>query len=278
MGLGIGVSTQNRKALLLECLNAVWNFSSDDALIVIGDDASSDGTHQAIQEWIDQRSFVNKTPIEVLTHPEILGISNNKNRIVSALMKDPAIEDIILIEDDVIPIAPQWCEAFIETARIHTEAHLLFMPSESRYGPTKVAQEDQKYSIAWRRHCAGMCMYWRASLLREVGNFEKRFGRYGWEHNLQTAKSLAAQWHDPEGPYPHCVAVEPMLKALDMERAAKGKPELSTCGTLSAKMLMASHNHQVYSDSISVLRAKYSDVEKKSNEDKKIHRMKYFQD
>lgn len=273
--IGFGISCQNRKELTLKCLEAVCKFAPMQSPIFISDDASTDGTPDAICEIKKRLGMHN---VRLLESPSMLGISNNKRKLVDALLADSRIEDIVLIEDDVIPIAWNWTHAFIQTAYQNAEAHLIYAPTERKYGPVRFRTGTSPFEIEWKQYCSGMIMYFRASLLREVGNFEAGFRRYGWDHNLMTARCLLAQWRDPGGPYPHCLMAEKEItvRAMDVEAEKDGRPETSTCGDVMIKMRMAGENKPLYEQRLSELRVKYSEVEKKSDSEKLAQRLKYF--
>lgn len=273
--IGFGISCQNRKDLTLKCLEAVWGFALPKSPIFISDDASTDGTPDAIREAKERLRMHN---VRLLESPTVLGISNNKRKLVDALLGDARLEDIILIEDDVQPIQPNWFEVFLETANRNAEAHLLYMPTDRKYGPTKNKTGNAPFQIEWKLYCSGMIMYFKAALLREVGNFEPSFRRYGYDHNEMTARCLLAQWKDPGGPYPHCLAAESQKVVLSMDEEASkhGRPETSTCGDPMIKMRMAGDNKNLYETRLSTYRVKYSELEKKSDEEKLAQRLRFF--
>lgn len=272
--IGFGISTHNRKGLLLETLTSVWKYAPLGSEIVIGDDCSTDGTVQEIKNWIHKAGIRNMHLIE---HPQVVGISNNKADILAKLLSYPC-EDIILIEDDVIPVAADWYQEFIQTAYRNAEAHLLYMPTERKYGQTLVTDGESKFPVQWKVYCSGMIMYFRKALLLEVGNFERRFLRYGWDHNELSARCLLAQWKDPGGPYPHCYSAErnAVVRSLDIEMVISNRPETSTCGTVSEKMMLANQNKKLYDSLLSSYRVQYSDVEKKTDAEKQAKRLSYF--
>jgi hypothetical protein len=243
--------------------------------IFISDDASTDGTPDALYEMKKRLGMHN---VRILEAGQMLGISNNKRKLVDALLAQSKVQDIVLVEDDVIPIKFNWANVFIDTAYKNAEAHLIYAPTDRKYGPTKFKTGEPPFEIEWKQYCSGMIMYFRSSLLREVGNFEAGFKRYGYDHNLMSARCLLAQWRDPGGPYPHCLAaeLENTVNALDVEASKNGRPEESTCGDVMIKMRMAGENKALYDQRLSELRVKYSEVEKKSDEEKLAQRLKYF--
>ncbi len=274
MSVGFGICTQNRKALLLQCLDAVWKFAPLGSEIVIGDDCSTDGSPDVVTDWIAERGIRNT---HLIRSPEMAGISNNKRKIIERLLSY-SVDDVILIEDDVIPLVPLWYDTFIQTAYRNQEAHLLYMPTERKYGITNHVTGVPEYPISWKVYCSGMIMYWRTSLLWEVGNFQPGFKRYGWDHNEMTARCLLAQYRDPGGPYPHCLAAErdKVVRAMDIEAANTGQNEDSTCGTVQEKMLLANQNKPLYEQLFGTYRVMYSGMELKSPEEKLKRRQKFF--
>lgn len=204
---GFGISTRNRKELVLQCLEAVWNYADKDDVLVVCDDASTDGTYLAMKEWVSSHSHHFRCPVNLLLNQFQAGVAGTKFRIVEQLLQQRP-DEIILIEDDVMPLSTVWADAILSTALEHTQAHLLYLPTNWKYGITfSTTGKPNCYQIEWKQLCSGMIMYFRAQLLRQVGNFEKKFGLFGYEHNYLTAQCLVAQGLNPEI-YPHCAVLE----------------------------------------------------------------------
>lgn len=256
--LGIGISTYNRKELSLRCLEAVLKYSPKDALIAISDDGSTDGTPQSLITWVSNSKDTEER-VSVLGRKEHRGISASKKALTDCLLAVPEVEDIILLEDDVIPQVANWSNCWIETARENQQAHLLYLPG-ARYGRVLSVTGNDPTRIEWKVYCSGLVMYFRSELLKEIGSFNEKFTNYGWEHNELTARALLAQGQKPDGLYPHCVRAQETnsLLALDIDEAKRDYYEVAQYNKqASAKMQTASNNRPLYDNLIRGMRERF---------------------
>ena len=272
--IAVGISTYNRKALALRCLEAVWQYAGEDTIIAIADDGSTDGTPAAISDFIaNVSSPLSFIPIIFIGRKEHRGIAATKKSLTDQLLATKEVTDLLLIEDDVIPIADGWMNKFIETARANLQAHLLYLPTTWKYGKTFFVTGSEPTQVEWKVYASGLVMYFRASLLREIGTFDERFGHYGFEHNELTSRALAAQGQDPEK-YPHCAWAEKSnsLLALDIIEEKLPYAENAAHNKLaSSKMAMAQQNKPLYERLM-------KDHRNKFNDDRRlvVERSKYF--
>ena len=276
--IGFGISTCNRKEYLMECLDAVWKFMPADGALVIGDDGSTDGTAEMLRSFLDGVKWGNGKVLISSNLGDRKSIARNKRTITDSILRAwPDVEDIILIEDDVVPQNENWWRTFRDTAAANTEPHLLYMPTLLKYGPVRKTTGPDPLQIQWKRNCSGMVMYFRAALLREVGSFEPGFGLYGWDHNELSNRCLAAAWHAPEV-YPHCLAAERdgVLKSKDVDFERRGEQATSSCGTLAERTHLAKQNQPLYAKKLSEARRAYAPFQGKSESEQVAHRMQYF--
>jgi hypothetical protein len=283
MTIAFGLSTQERKDLLLETLNLVWKYAPEDSPICICDDASSDGTPDAIEKWIETTEGA-KGRVSLVTHQTIRGVAQTKSDILTMLMSQPEVTDVILLEDDCQPTMCGWYESFLRTAHEHHQAHLLYLPTNFKYGNIMRTDEGEN-PVAWKTHCSGLLMYFRAELLAQVGFFENRFGRYGYDHNEFTSRCLLAQWHHPTALYPHCVAAERDYALISLDMIAEANKHFFPSSTLDengsnrAKILLARANKPLYDFLIGQYISTYQDTRlaNKTPEEKLAQRSTFFQ-
>jgi hypothetical protein len=161
------------------------------------------------------------------------------------VLSHPEVTDVFLMEDDLFPVKESWYQIFIDTAFEHSQAHLLFMPTEKKYGLT-LRTDDGTNPIQWKQYCSGMLMYWRRKLVEEIGGFDSGFRRYGYEHNEMTSRSLVAEFMCPTL-YPHCLRAErdATLFSRDVEGERLNKMVPSSTDMM-AKQKLARDNEAHY--------------------------------
>lgn len=260
--IGFGISTRNRREEVLACLAAVHKYADQADEIVICDDASDDGTQAALKPW-EERGDGPK--VQLLWNPQQVGVAGTKFRIVELLLLTKA-DEIILIEDDVLPTAANWHTSILDTAHTEKQAHLLYLPTNWKYGVTLETTGRGRTQIEWKIYCSGLIMYFRASLLRKVGNFDKRFGKFGYEHNELTSRCLVAQGLNPVR-YPHCkvLEAETLVQATDVltTRPKMAYHEVAQFNKdMQYKMQLAHQNKPLYDGLMQVIKADYQVLEK----------------
>jgi hypothetical protein len=280
--IAFGLSTQDRKELFFQVLEAVYKYAPEKSLIVINDDGSSDGSKDAIANWIKDREATGGGPqLSFTWSDKVIGVSNSKHNLVQRILEYPTVTDVVLIEDDVLPMRDLWWDYLIKCAWENKQAHLLFLPTPYKYGNT-VALTQSARPIAWKTHCSGLIMYFREELLRELKGFETRFGRYGWDHNELTSRCLIAQMQSPTI-YPHCMELETEHAVLskDIEaEALKVKLPSSTLDSspsgLVTKIVLARQNKALYDELMVRYNAAYLLVKDETVEEKDAHRTRFY--
>lgn len=283
--LAFGISTQNRKGMFFEVLEAVYKYAPEDSVVVIHDDGSTDGTQQAMKEWMFQH--IRGPAVVFLTTDKILGVAKAKNALVKYFLGtkwETPISDVFLIEDDVLPMVDGWWKYFLDCAWEHKQAHLLFLPTlqvGGKYGTTLATTEGDN-PITWKTHCSGLVMYFRQELLLEMKGFEERFGRYGYDHNELTSRCLVAQMQDP-AIYPHCVKTESEFALLSRDMEAERQNKILPSSTADdspkgnrTKAALARQNKALYDELMAKYRAAYGNVARVPEHQKLAHRHHYY--
>lgn len=280
MSLGFGISTQNRKKLFFETLEAVYKYAPTNSLIVINDDASTDGTKEDIRTWMCDMAKDGPRVVLIGTD-KIVGVANSKSNLVHQLLVEPSVTDIFLIEDDVLPMVDGWWQFFLDTAWEHKQAHLLYLPTKYKYGKTLMLQ-DGPNPIEWKQYCSGLVMYFREELLRPLKGFENRFGRYGWEHNELTSRCLVAQMMNPVH-YPHCASAETnhalISRDIESERFHKTLESSTTDDSPDGKrtkQILARQNAALYKELMDLYHRAFLNVQNHSETEKLAHRTRYY--
>ena len=159
------IPTYNRKVLLKKCINSLINQSYKDFEIIVVDDGSTDGTKDLIKNYEQIRYLrqENKGP----GNARNLGIKNAGGSIIA------------FTDDDCIP-DKDWLKNalhyFDDPAVIGVEGKTL---KKGKLTPTSIPIINEyggKYSTC--------NMFYRLSLLKEIGGFDKRFRFSGEDSNL----------------------------------------------------------------------------------------------
>lgn len=170
-----------------------------------------------------------------------MGVAKTKNAAIRILLQKYDFSHMVIMEDDVRPIKPDWEKVLIETATCNDQKHLTYSPGkEAHYGVTRRLEGPASRQIAWKRNVSGFLLYFERKFLEEIGPFDERFGLYGWEHNALSDKALSWQGISPQT-YPHCLELERgvYIEADDMK---------NKCGPGEAKKrnMMAKQNEGLY--------------------------------
>lgn len=164
MKIGIGITTHNRPALVVNALKKIQEFTpSDDCKIVIVDDASDE--------------VLPGLEVGVFRFQQNVGIARAKNKCLE-LLDD--CEHIFLFDDDTWPIAPEWWRPYAESR----EPHLMYLfenwSNGSPVGDDRVIYRDG--AIVAHTAARGCMLYVRRSVLDVVGGMDVRFGKAMNEH------------------------------------------------------------------------------------------------
>lgn len=170
--LGIAVVTYRRPERLRLLVDAIERLTSSPHHLVVADDGGDDGT----VEWCRGRGHT------AITGPN-RGVAWNKNRglfALAALGCDP----LLLIEDDVNPVAPGWELDWVEgTRRWH---HLAYLhPKVAKH---TVSGEGTPRAPFVNPAATAQCLSVSAQVLDQVGFLDSRFRGWGHEHAEWTTR------------------------------------------------------------------------------------------
>jgi glycosyltransferase involved in cell wall biosynthesis len=189
--VGIGIVTYNRKDLLASTIESIRKFTvQPDALLVVADDGSTDGTLALLRE----------RQIPVVTGVN-MGIAWNKNRALFILAHELCCETVILLEDDSQPVVKGWERDWMDAAQRwgHINYGGDWMQEHFRSGTGTLA--DPYASKILTAQCAA---YSRRALTYG-GYFDPRFQGFGHEHVEHTSRLFRMGYfagvQDGEGPH-----------------------------------------------------------------------------
>lgn len=166
--VGIGIVTYNRREILNDTINQVRAFTRHpDAVLVVADDGSSDGTPVMLRE----------KQVPVITGVN-MGIAWNKNRALFLLSHILGCETVILLEDDTRPIRNGWEAEWVEAARRwgHVNFASDWMQKHILSGAGTAADPARSKQIT------AQCAAYSGTALTYGGYFDPRFKGYGHEH------------------------------------------------------------------------------------------------
>jgi hypothetical protein len=161
MGIGIGITTRNRRDVFSTTVHQFRQFT--DCPIVIIDDASLVPAPGATVRFERQQ-----------------GVAKAKNAAIAALM-DAGIEHLFLADDDVYPLVADWWKPYCDSP----EPHLMYLfkdiAGRRRYRatPATVYEDDTHFALGWPRGCL---LYLHRSVIERVGGMRPEFGLWGHEH------------------------------------------------------------------------------------------------
>lgn len=172
--VGIGIVTFNRKDIVASTIDRVRQFTRDpDAVMVVADDGSSDGTLEMLRE----------KQAAVVTGAN-MGIAWNKNRALFLLSHMLGCETVILLEDDTQPTRAGWEQEW--------------MAATCRWGHANFAADwMQEHFLSGAgtasdpvrcRLVTAQCSSYSRSALTFGGYLDPLFRGYGHEHVEHTRR------------------------------------------------------------------------------------------
>jgi len=175
--LGIAITTYNRRGIVLALVEKLQALTLTPFELVVCDDGSTDGTAQALRE----------RGVKVITGPNS-GIAWNKNRGLYYLLHVVPCEVILLLDDDVEPMAPGWEKDWIAAAWRYghvNQAQPLFR-QDLEAGAMTAADPGLTTKIG------GWALAFTRPVLAQIGYLDPRFRRYGHEHSELTQRAVKA--------------------------------------------------------------------------------------
>lgn len=161
MKVGIGISSYNRQDSLYDCLNGVRKFTTRNCEILVSDDGSMDNSVD-VAKILGFKVIANQNK----------GVAYNKNRLLYNLMLK-GCDIIILLEDDVMPVADGWEDIWIEGAK--TYGSVFFLTNCDVGKGTLVSPFISKDTTA-------QLLALDREAITKVGFFDPRFKGFGYEH------------------------------------------------------------------------------------------------
>lgn len=175
--LGIGITTFNRRDMLLRAIEAIRRHTVHPHVLFVADDGSSDET----------ASMLATSGVAHLCAPN-RGIAWNKNRALFYLNNIRKCDVVILIEDDTFPIADGWERVWVEGALKY--GHLNLAPSH--WPVNYLAGDGSVASPFVSRVLTGQCAVLSRLATETVGFMDSRFRKYGFEHVEHTHRLIRA--------------------------------------------------------------------------------------
>jgi hypothetical protein len=145
--------------------------------LIICDDGSADGTPAALAA--EGIKLIGGAP---------RGIAWNKNRGLYYLLNVRRCDVVLLLDDDVVPIAPAWEREWVEAAwrNGHVNFALPAFQSSVVAGACSGAEPGLAATIP------GCALAFSRIALAQIGYLDVRFGRYGHEHSDFSLRALRA--------------------------------------------------------------------------------------
>ncbi|WP_432990157.1 glycosyltransferase family 2 protein [Dactylosporangium sp. CA-233914] len=159
--VGIGITTHNRGPVLRQALEAIRKYAPSGAAIVVVDDASD--------EPVDEATYRFDTNA---------GIARAKNKCLE-LLAELGCTHLFLFDDDCWPVADGWERPYVESP----EPHLMYIFTDTLLGPLGDSVEIYRDAeLKAYSHPRGCMLYLHRRVLDEVGGYDPRYGRWGYEH------------------------------------------------------------------------------------------------
>jgi GT2 family glycosyltransferase len=198
----VGIVTCNRLDYFEKCYNSVKTAVGVDKIAVCNDGKTS--------VPIDSNT-------EYIEHKTNKGVGISKNDLLKLALKDPNIEHIFLLEDDMLVKDPEVFLKYIEGARASGIYHLNFGPGspfnrkqdftfdlhnrhlcshESPLNPKLIVEYNKDVKLAFYEHTVAMLSYFHRKVLEDVGLHDEEFFN-AWEHVDLTYRIIKAGYHPP---------------------------------------------------------------------------------
>jgi hypothetical protein len=156
--------------------------------MVIVDDCS-DESHRSMNEF-----SVSKTPFTYIYNHERKGIAGSKNVCLNALKH---CEQVFLFDDDCYPQLAQWDVPFINLDKVfnigHSSLNVLLPPPHNKIIASKNCVVDEirsGYDVF--NVGQGLCLFFTRKCLDAIGEYDEKFGIYGYEHSDMSNRAKEA--------------------------------------------------------------------------------------
>lgn len=192
-GLGIGIITYNRLALLQRCVAAVLEHTQAPFHLVVADDGSTDGT----------AAWCGSVGIPVVTGPNG-GCSVNKNRALGYLLTHTDCDPVLLLEDDALPSVDGWEADWVRCCLRHGHVNYATQYHLDGHMVGGSGTPDAPWLCA---SLSGQCTVSSRAELMRVGYLDSRFAGYGEEH-VEWTMRFSPNWPFSDRPF-----VTPLLNS-----------------------------------------------------------------
>jgi glycosyltransferase involved in cell wall biosynthesis len=175
--LGISITTLNRRDMVLALVEKIRALTRVEFDLVVCDDGSADGTIPALQAA--GVTVIGGTP---------RGIAWNKNRGLYYLLNVRKCDVIILMDDDIIPVAAGWEAEWMESTWCYGHMNYALPAFQSSLVAGAATAADPGLSSM----VPGTAFAVSRIALAQMGYLDLRFGRYGHEHSDFSFRALRA--------------------------------------------------------------------------------------
>lgn len=180
MKIGLGIITYNRLDCLKKCIESIYKTDiSKFCRIIVADDASTDGT----QNWV--KSYKKLT---LISSSKNFGIASNCNQALGALQD---VDFGFLINDDIFFKHPGWVDKYIRAMIQTPYKHFCYMGGKLGIGYS-YSEFIKDIEISHHNLTMGSFLTFSKDILKTIGGFDIRFGKYGFEHVDWTERIAAA--------------------------------------------------------------------------------------
>jgi GT2 family glycosyltransferase len=187
--LRIGILTYNGLDHTRRCLESLIAHTTVPWRALVRDNASADETPNYLQSIGDPR-------IVAYCGADNLGVGGGRNWLLDQLLPDMQDNDLLVLLDNDIEVAPGWeipfLEAFAEHPRlgvagrwafsmiVHDRWRDILSENSSEPGPVDTVQ--------------GCCFWLRGAAARAIGHFDTSLGRFWHEDDDYSIRALVAGW------------------------------------------------------------------------------------
>lgn len=203
--LGIGITTHNRREVFNHTVEQVRRFAPADSRIIVVDDHSDNPAPGALYA---------KQP---------LGIAAAKTACLWHLQD---CEYVVLLDDDICPLAEGWYDLLIAAHRASCIHHFTYVPAKD---PSTVRPWDAHFVMMRRwdtapaildyNNTTGCLLFMTREAVTTVGAFGQYPGPYGFEHAGYSQRIWRAGLQNGAGPYCTVEGLADIMWSLDYDYA-----------------------------------------------------------
>ena len=216
----IMVLNWNGKDVIMNCLHSIEQNTDCPWRLILGDNASEDGSLEMVAEWAAANGVKDRT--KIIRFPTNLGPAEGRHRLLGYLRtweasehRKPAQYVCFLDNDTMVP--PGWLRHMIDSVEdLGPHVGVAGPMTNTAAGPQRIALEGYcgswggapddlwKQDKNWRLHMQGQmtqvgrlisfCLLIRRKALDMVGSIDPRFGLYGFEDDDLVWRIRLADW------------------------------------------------------------------------------------